>query len=80
MYVIRDYDIIIKEFYYLREIILGFTSASIFILFLIIPLDNINTKIKQIIIIITKYTGGIYYLHIQLWRILRIKYIIIKNK
>ena len=80
MYVIRDYDIIIKEFYYLREIILGFTSASIFILFLIIPLDNINTKIKQIIIIITKYSGGIYYLHIQLWRILRIKYIIIKNK
>lgn len=80
IYLIRDYDKIIKIFYYLREIVIGITSVSVFIFFLTIPLENINKKIKQIIIIITKYSGGIYYLHIQLWRILRIKMIIIKNK
>lgn len=80
IYILSDYNTIIKEFYYLREIIIGLISACVVIIFSIIPLENINTKFKKIIIILAKYSGGIYYLHFQLYRILRIKFIIIKNK
>ena len=80
IYIIRDFDKIFREFYYLKTLIIGLTSVNVFIFFFIIPFENINKKIQNIIIILTKYSGGIYYLHTQLWRILRIKFTIIKNK
>ena len=80
IYLIRDYNLIYKEFYYLKEIIIGITALSLFILFFVFPFDNINQNNKKIIISLTNYSGGIYYLHIQLWRLLQIKFIMMKNK
>ena len=46
-----------------------------------LPLDNIkNKKINQLIIVITNYTGGVYYLHTKIQDILSPKLLIIKNK
>ena len=67
LYIIRDYGKIIKILYYLKNILFGIGAVSLFILFLMLPLDNIkNKKINQLIIVITNYTGGVYYLHTKI--------------
>ena len=81
LYLIRDYLKLIKEFYYLKSIILGIGAISLFILFSILPLDNNNNKISnKIIIQITNYTGGVYYLHNKIREILSHILIVVKNK
>ena len=60
----KDNKKIFNEFYYLKLYIIGLVSSSLFIIFLILPFDNINSeKIKFIIKNITNFTGGVYYLH-----------------
>ena len=72
---------LIKEFYYLKIIILGIGAISLFILFSILPLDINNNKISnKIIIQITNYTGGVYYLHNKIREILNHILIVVKNK
>ena len=72
LYLLRDFLIIINLFYYLRCIIYGIGSVSLFILFSVLPLDYIrNKKINLIIVHATNYTAGVYYLHTQIWLILR---------
>jgi len=69
----------IKNFY--RGIIINLTILSSFIFFALIPFDKINnTIIFSILKQITSYTGGIYYLHPNIFEIFE-KYIIsIKQK
>lgn len=72
LYLLRDFLIIINLFYYLRCIIYGIGSVSLFILFSVVPLDYIkNKKINLIIMHVTNYSAGVYYLHTQIWLILR---------
>ena len=69
----KDNNKIFKEFYYLKLYIIGLVSSSLFIIFLILPFDKINSeKIKFIIKNITKFTGGVYYLHTKIKLILMI--------
>jgi hypothetical protein len=62
--IIKDKKTIIIYFYKYYIFIINFVSTSIFLIFACFPFD----KIKNIIIIdfikqITRYTGGVYYLH-----------------
>ncbi len=57
----------------------GIASISFFYFFSVIPNLN-NKKIISMISAITNYTGGIYYLHTILWRLLRKKIQIFKRK
>ena len=67
IYLIHDFSKLIEEYYYLKLIIIGLGSISIFIIFLLIPFNNIKSgMIIYIITQITKYTGGIYYLHYKI--------------
>jgi hypothetical protein len=79
IYLIKDFEVIKNKFFYLRCIINGIESVSFFILFSAIPIPN-NKKIISIIQIITNYTGGVYYLHFILWKILRTKIQIFNKK
>lgn len=79
LYLIKDYLFIKKQFYYLRSIINGIAAITFFIFFSVIPNLN-NKKIISMISIITNYTGGIYYLHFILWRLLRKKIQLFKRK
>ena len=64
IYLIHDISKLVKEYYYLKLILIGLGSISIFVIFLLIPCNNIKSElINYIIIQITNYTGGIYYLH-----------------
>ena len=80
LYFIHDFLEILKHFYYLKCIIIGIGAIIIFILFSILPLENIeNAQINKIIINITNYTGVVYYLHLKIKQFLENKIIIIKN-
>jgi len=79
IYLIRDFSFIKNKFFYLRCMINGIAAVSFFIFFSAIPISN-NKKIISIIQIITNYTGGVYYLHFILWKILRRKLQIFKKK
>jgi fucose 4-O-acetylase-like acetyltransferase len=79
LYLIKDYLFIKKKLYYLRSIINGIAAISFFYFFSAIPNLN-NKKIISMISTITNYTGGIYYLHIIIWRFLRKKIQIFKRK
>ena len=74
----KDYLLIIIKFYYLRYIMNGIGAISFFILFSMIPNSN-NKKILSMFLLITKYTGGVYYLHIIIWKVFKIKIEIYKN-
>ena len=80
LFLIRDFLQIINLFFYLRCIIFGIGALTIFILFLILPLDNIKNKSCHLLIIhLTNYSGGVYYLHLKVKEILNNKLIIVKN-
>ena len=80
LYFLRDFLIIIKLFY-LRCIIFGIGASVIFILFSILPLENIKNKtITFLIKNITNYSGGIFYLHMKIRHLLNNKILVIKNR
>ena len=61
---IKNKEKLVKVFYNYFIFIIDLTSSCMFIIFAILPFDKIKNKtsiscIKQI----TRYTGGIYYLH-----------------
>lgn len=67
MLLTKYFLLIINRFFFLRCIIIGIESLSIFILFSTLPFDQINNKIVNLIIKhFTKYTGGVYYLHLKI--------------
>lgn len=80
IYLIHDISNLVKEYYYLKLILIGLGSMSIFAIFLLIPCNNIKSKLVNYIIIqITNYTGGIYYLHPKIRDYIIPKIKIIKN-
>ena len=79
VYLIKDFLFISKKLYYLGCIINGIAAISFFILFSMIP-DFNNKKIISMISKITNYTGGVYYLHVIIWKILSRKIHSFKRK
>lgn len=80
LFLIRDFLQIINIFFYMRCIIFGIGAIAIFILFSSLPLDNIKNKSYQLLIIyLTNYSGGIYYLHLKVKEMLDKQIIIVKN-
>lgn len=80
LYLIRDFQILKESFLYLRCLLFGIGSTILFILFAILPLENIKNKTIHIFIInLTKYSGGIYYLHLKIRELLYNKILLIKN-
>lgn len=80
LFFIKDFLSIIKRYYYLKCIIIGVGAINIFILFSLIPFDYFeNKKFNKIIINGTNYTGGVYYLHLMVKKLLRYKILVIKN-
>lgn len=80
LYFIRDFYNIKIQFYYLKCILYGIGSISIFILFSILFSENINKTLNFIIKNISIHSGGVYYLHTKMKKILSSKFIIIKNR
>lgn len=79
LYLLRDFLFIIN-LYYLKCIIFGIGASSLFIIFSILPFENIkNEKYIKIIKNITNYSGGIFYLHLKVKEILNNEILIIKN-
>ena len=75
LYFVRDFSILTKKFYYLQNIIYGIGAISNFIFFSNLPLENINNPTFNFFIrYATNHTGGIYYLH------KKVKKIIPRNK
>ena len=75
IYFLFKYDIFIKYegFRYPDILLNNFSAIFLFISFLSISLETIkNKKINLLINGITKFTGGIYYLHIFIFKILKI--------
>ena len=54
-------------------------AVSFFMIFSLIQFDNLNKKILIFIKYITSYTPGIYFLHTNIFPILKIKISLIKN-
>ena len=80
LYFIRDFNNIKIQFYYLKCILYGIGSISIFILFSILFSENINKTVNFIIKNISIHSGGVYYLHTKIRKILSSKFLIIKNR
>lgn len=80
LYLIKDFYLIQQQFYYLICVINGICGSCLFLIFLEMPLENINNRLNLTIIQITNYTGGIYYIHTKVWEILKNKLIIIKKR
>lgn len=81
LYLLKDFDIIIKKCFYLRCAIFGIGSVSLFILFSMLLFDGKNNEKNDFIIKnMTNYTGGIYYLHTKINKILSGKLLLMKNK
>ena len=82
IFILLKYDIFIKyEGFRYPEILLNnLASIFLFILFSLIPLENISNKNHLFFFInsITKFTGGIYYLHPFFFHILK-KFKLLKN-
>ena len=68
-----------KQLYYFECIISGIAAIAFFIYFSIIP-DLNNKLLISLISKITNYTGGVYYLHEIIWKILSRKMNIFKRK
>jgi hypothetical protein len=79
IFLILEFDIfvIIKGFWY-PGILLNVGGICIFILFSSFSLQN--RKIIIVLKIITKFTGGIYYIHLICRNILRQKFVFIANR
>ena len=67
----------IKGFFY-EGIKLHIISIIIFIFFVLNPFEK-AIYIKNIIILVTNYTSGIYYLHIPIWKYLSNYFLLIKK-
>lgn len=81
LYLIRDFLSIYTLFYYLRCILFGIGATCLFILFALLPFDIIeNKKINSIILTITNYTCGIYFLHSKVDEILNSTIAIMINR
>ena len=81
LYLLKDFDIIIKKCFYLRCAIFVIGSVSLFILFSMLLFDGKNNEKNNFIIKnMTNYTGGIYYLHTKINKILSGKLLLMKNK
>ena len=76
------YDIfIIKKGYVYRSIIFNIAAINFFIFFSLVPFENIRNKfVNTFIRTITKYTGGIYYIHMIIRNILDKQIALINNK
>ena len=75
------YDIfIIKNGYVYRSILFIIAAINFFFGFALIDFNNINNRIIKIIKYITKYTGGIYYIHMIVMKNLRKKIKVINNR
>ena len=74
-----NYFYLNKILYYLECIINIIAAISFFIHFSIIP-DLNNKQLVSLISKITNYTGGVYYLHVIVWKILSRKMDIFKRK
>jgi len=76
------YDIfIIKRGYVYRSILFNIAAINFFIFFSLIPLEKITNKLVITFIkIITKYTGGIYYIHMIVKKKLDKQIDLINNK
>lgn len=71
---LKNYNEIWGQFFYLKLFLVGFGSSSIFLIFLLLPFDSIKSeKIKLIFQKCTNYTGGIYYLHSKISKYFLIK-------
>jgi len=79
IYLIKDISFIKKNLIDLILIIREIAAISSFILFSMIP-DLNNKKIYSIIYQITNYSGGVYYLHTMIWKILQRKMNIFKKR
>ena len=74
IYILFKYDLVYSPmgFKYPNTILHIISSTILFVTFASIPFDKIdNTKFKIIIMNITRYTGGIYYLHMRIKDILQ---------
>ena len=81
LYILLIKDIFIKpEGFQYQGINLNIGSIILFVLFAIIPIKINNKRIKFMLIILTNYTGGIYYLHTFMNEILNNKLSIFKKK
>lgn len=80
-YLINNYKMLFRIYKNCQIFIIDLVSTGLFINFSILPFDKIkNNKIILFIKQITSYTGGIYYLHPEIYNIFE-KYIIeFKNK
>lgn len=79
--VINFYSFLDIYFFYLRLFIHVIVAISLFTIFFSIPLEKINNKtMKNIIILFSRHSGGIYYLHLEIKKILSNKIIIIKEE
>ena len=79
LYLLKDFLFIINLFY-IRCIIFGIGASALFIIFSILPFENIkNTTFLKIIKNATNYSGGIFYLHMKVREILNNEILIIKN-
>ena len=76
------YDIfIINKGYVYRSIIFNIAAINFFILFSLIPFENIRNKLIIFFIrTLTNYTGGIYYVHMIVKRNLNQQINLINNK
>lgn len=66
IYILFYFDIFInsKGFFYPNILLNIFASTALFLFFASLSIENLkNYRLKQIIKNITKYTGGIYYIH-----------------
>jgi hypothetical protein len=82
IYILLQFEIFQKIYgFRYPGIHLNIAGISLFILFYVLPTENIkNIHILQFILCITHYTGGIYYLHIIFFDYLKKKIFFIKNK
>lgn len=66
IYILFYFDIFInkKGFFYPNILLNVLASTTLFLFFFSLPFENLkNYRLNQIIKNITKYTGGIYYIH-----------------
>jgi hypothetical protein len=79
IFLILKFDIFVRiKGFYFPGILLNIGGACTFILFCLFSLKN--KKFVFILKIITKYTGGIYYIHMILFHFLKHTILFIKNK
>lgn len=81
LFIMKDCLYLTKHFFYFKIFFHGIGSVIIILIFIILPLDNFQNKLfNKIIFHITKFTGGVYYLHTKVHHILKFKISIFKNR